>query len=305
VSSIPAAEAEAPGAGASVPRVVARAVRQYWAQQLHDRAAALTYYAMMSLFPAVLAGVSLLGLVGGESLVTDASNYVLDHGADKATADAVEATLEHIVHASSGALGVAFVISVGLALNGASSAFGAAGRALNVIYAVEEDRGFVRRKLADLGMTLVVLALFVVVLVAVFLGGGIVEDIANGIGLGDTAATVWRIVRWPLAIAAAVLAYALVYAFAPAIRPPRWRWISPGAAFGVVLWLLASAGFAVYIQNFSNYGAAYGTAGAVIVLLLWVYLSANAFLLGAVLDAELERRAQTRREPPAAVPAPG
>jgi membrane protein len=254
---------------------------------------------MMSLFPAVLAGVSLLGLVGGESLVTNASDYVLDHGADKATADAVQATLEHIIHASSGALGVAFVISVGLAINGASSAFGAAGRALNVIYGVEEDRGFVRRKLADVGMTLVVLALFVVVLVAVFLGGGIVEDIANGIGLGDTAATVWRIVRWPLAIAAAVLAYALVYAFAPALRPPRWRWISPGAAFGVALWLLTSAGFAVYIQNFSNYGAAYGTAGAVIVLLLWVYLSANAFLLGALLDVELERRAAARRERPA------
>jgi membrane protein len=305
VRSIPAAEAEAPRAGASVPRVVARAVRWYWVGQLYDRAAALTYYAMMSLFPAVLAGVSLLGLVGGEGLVTDASDYVLDHGADKATADALEATLEHIVNASSGALGVAFVISVGLAINGASSAFGAAGRALNVIYAVEEDRGFVRRKLEDVGMTLVVLALFVVVLVAVFLGGGIVEDIANRIGLGHTAATVWRIVRWPLAVAAAVLAYALVYAFAPAIRPARWRWISPGAAFGVVLWLLASAGFALYLQHFSNYGAAYGTAGAVIVLLLWIYLSANAFLLGAVLDAELERRAEARREPAAAAPAPG
>ena len=300
MSSLPATEAEAPGEGASVLRVVARAARQYWVQQLYDRAAALTYYAMMSLFPAVLAGVSLLGLVGGEGLVTDASDYVLDHGADQATADAVEATLEHIINASSGALGVAFVISVALAINGASSSFGAAGRALNVIYAVEEDRGFVRRKLGDVGMTLVVLALIVVVLLAVFLGGGIVEDIAGGIGLGDTAATVWRIVRWPLAIAAAVLAYALVYAFAPAIRPPRWRWISPGAAFGVALWLLTSAGFAVYIQNFSNYGAAYGTAGAVIVLLLWVYLSANAFLLGALLDAELELRAAARAERAAA-----
>ena len=183
-----------------------------------------------------------------------------------------------------------FVVSVGLAINGASSAFGAAGRALNAIYGVEENRGFVRRKLEDVGMTLVVMALFVVVLVAVFLGGGIVEDVAGAIGLGDTAATVWRIVRWPLAIAAAALAYAIVYAYAPAIRPPRWRWISPGAAFGVALWLLASAGFAVYIQNFSDYGAAYGAAGAVIVLLLWVYLSANAFLLGALFDAELERR---------------
>ena len=290
MSSVPAADAEAPGEGASVPRVVTRSLREYWVKQLYDRAAALTYYAMMSLFPAVLAGVSLLGLVGGESLVTDASDYLLDRGADSTTANAVSGALEHVVKANGGALGVAFVVSVGLAINGASSAFGAAGRALNAIYGAEETRGFVRRKLEDVGMTLVVMALFVVVLVAVFLGGGIVEDVAGAIGLGDTAATVWRIARWPLAIAAAALAYAIVYAYAPAIRPPRWRWISPGAAFGVALWLLASAGFAVYIQNFSDYGAAYGAAGAVIVLLLWVYLSANAFLLGAVFDAELERR---------------
>ena len=210
--------------------------------------------------------------------------------------------LEDVIKANDSALGVAFVVSVGLAINGASSAFGAAGRALNAIYGVEEDRGFARRKLADVGMTLVVMALFVVVLVAVFLGGGIVEDIAGAIGLGDTAATVWRIVRWPLAVAAAALAYAIVYAFAPAIRPPRWRWISPGAAFGVALWLLASAGFAVYIQNFSDYGAAYGAAGAVIVLLLWVYLSANAFLLGALFDAELDRR---ETEPHTGPPPPG
>jgi membrane protein len=290
VSSVPAADAETPGEGASVPRVVTRSLRKYWVHQLYDRAAALTYYAMMSLFPAVLAGVSLLGLVGGEGLVTDASDYLLDRGADHTTANAVSGALEHVVKANEGALGVAFVVSVGLAINGASSAFGAAGRALNAIYGAEEDRGFVRRKLQDVGMTLVVMALFVVVLVAVFLGGGIVEDVAGAIGLGDTAATVWRIARWPLAIAAAALAYAIVYAYAPAIRPPRWRWISPGAAFGVALWLLACAGFAIYIQNFSDYGAAYGAAGAVIVLLLWVYLSANAFLLGALFDAELERQ---------------
>jgi len=118
---------------------------------------------------------------------------------------------------------------------------------------------------------------------------------------------VWRIARWPLAIAAAAVAYAIVYAYAPAIRPPRWRLVSPGAAFGVALWLLASAGFAVYIQNFTDYGAAYGAAGAVIVLLLWVYLSANAFLLGALFDAELDRQDTAGRAgppPPSPPPSP-
>jgi membrane protein len=280
VTSVPAA---------TPARVAVRALRHYWQREYYDGAAALTYYAMLSLFPGVLAGVTLLGLVGGQSLVTEATDYVLDKGADKTTADAVGHALQKVIDASPGALGVTLVVSVALALNGASGAFAAAGRALNRILAVEEQRGFVRRKAVDVAMTLVVLALFIVVLVAVFLGGGIVEDIAGAIGLGDTAADVWRIARWPLALAAAALAYALVYAYAPAIYPPRWRWLSPGAAFGVVLWLLASAGFALYLQNFSDFGAVYGAAGAVVVLLLWLYLSANAFLLGAQFDAELER----------------
>jgi membrane protein len=296
-----------PSDGARVPRVAVRALRGYWQRELYDGAAALTYYAMLSLFPAVLAGVTLLGLVGGQGLVTEATQYVLDKGADDTTAGAVERALQKVIDASPGALGVTFAVSIALALNGASGAFGAAGRALNRIYAVEEERGFVRRKATDVAITLVVLLLFAIVLVAMFLAGGIVEDVAGAIGLGDTAADVWRIVRWPLAVAAAALAYALVYAYAPAIYPPRWRWYSPGAAFGVLLWLLASAGFAVYLQNFSNYGAVYGAAGAVIVLLLWLYISANAFLLGAQFDAELDRQSTAGRAgppPPSPPPSP-
>jgi len=291
MSGVPPERAgEAPPDGAPLHRVAVRAVQQYRARQMTDRAASLTYYAMLSLFPGVLAGVTLLGLFGGEGLVTDASDYVLDKGADDATARVVENVLSSIINASTGTLGVALLVSVALALNGASGAFAAAGRALNEIHGVEEQRGFVRRKLTDLAMTLVVLALLLVVLVAIFLAGGVVGDLAGTLGLGDTGATVWRIVRWPLALLAAMVAYALVYAYAPAERVRRFRLISPGSAFGVVLWLLASAGFAVYIQNFSNYGAAYGVAGAAIVLLLWLFLSANAFLLGAQFDVELDRR---------------
>ena len=160
-----------------------------------------------------------------------------------------------------------------------------------------------RRKAVGVAMTLAVLVLFVVVLVAVFLGGGIVEDIAGAIGLGDAAADVWRSPggrwrwprrRWPTSV---------VYAYAPATEPPQWRWLSPGAAFGVLLWLLASAGFAVYLQNFSNFGAVYGAAGAVVVLLLWLFISANAFLLGAQFDAELDREKTAGRGAAAAQPA--
>jgi membrane protein len=266
-----------------------RAFKRYQALELIDRAAALAYYAMLALFPGLLVAVTLLGLLGQQKLVSDIVDYVTRHGADPTTAATLRNALTAVIRASHGALGAALAVSILLGLNGASGAYAAAGRALNAIHGVQDERGFVRRKLAEVGMTLVVFVLIIVVLVAVFLGGGIVDDIARGLGLGHTAATVWGIVRWPLAVAAAMVVYSLVYAYGPAIRPPALRWITPGATVGVVLWMLASVGFAVYIRNFSHYGAAYGAAGAAIVLLLWLFISSNAFLFGATLNVELER----------------
>jgi membrane protein len=275
-----------------------RAFQSYRAHEMTDRAAALTYFAMMALFPSVLVGVTLLGLFGQQGLVSDATNYLLAHGADRTTADVVRKTLQKMIDASGGALGATLLISVALALNGASGAFGAAGRALNVVYAAKDGRGFVRRKLIDLAATLVVILLFAVVLAAIFLGGQIANDLFGKVGLGRTAASVWSYARWPLALVAAMLAYGLVYRVAPDIRPPPVRWLTPGAVIGVVLWIVLSLAFAIYIRNFSTYGAAYGAFGAAIVLLLWLYLSANAFLFGAELNAELQRAAQ-----PAVMPA--
>jgi membrane protein len=244
---------------------------------------------MMSLFPALLVGVTLLGLFGQQGLVTQATDYLTDHGLDSDTGKVVTKVLTNMVNASGGALGITLVISVLLALNGASGAFGAAGRALNVVYGVEEGRGMVRRKLTDLATALVVIVLFAVVLVSVFLGGQIADDLFGKIGLGDTAAAIWSYARWPVALVAATVAYGLVYGVAPDVQPRRIRWITPGAAVGVVLWIVLSLGFSIYVRNFSSYGAVYGAFAAAIVLLLWLYLSANAFLFGAELDAELER----------------
>jgi membrane protein len=271
-----------------------RVVRCFLAHQMPDRAATLTYFAMMSLFPALLVGVTLLGLLGQQGLVQDATNYLLEHGANRATAQVVRDALQRMIDTSSGALGATLVISVALALNGASGAFGAAGRALNVVSGVQEDRSIVHRKLNDVLIALAVIVLFAVVLAAVFLGGSIADDLFGKIGLGSTAAAIWSYARWPVALVAATVAYALVYGLAPDVEPRRVRWISPGAVFGVVLWLVLSIGFAIYVRNFSSYGAAYGSFGAAIALLLWLYLSSNAFLLGAELNAELERTAQGR-----------
>jgi membrane protein len=266
-----------------------RAGKSFLSHQMTDRAATLTYYAMMSLFPALLLGVTLLGLVGQQGLVTDATNYLLDHGVDPSTANVVRRALQNLVNTSGGALGVTLVISIALALNGASGAFGASGRALNVVYGAEESRGMVRRKLIDVAATLAVIVLFTVVLAAVFLGGEIAHDLFGKIGLGSTAASIWSYARWPVALVAATVAYGVVYGMAPDIEPRKVRWLTPGAVVGVVLWIALSLGFSIYIRNFSSYGAAYGAFGAAIVLLLWLYLSANAFLLGAELNAELER----------------
>jgi membrane protein len=266
-----------------------RAGKSFLAHQMTDRAATLTYYAMMSLFPALLVGVTLLGLVGQQGLVADATNYLLDHGVDPSTANVVRHVLQNMVDTSGGALGVTLVISIALAVNGASGAFGASGRALNVVYGAEESRGMVRRKLTDVAATLAVIVLFAVVLAAVFLGGQIAHDLFGKIGLGSTAASIWSYARWPVALVAATVAYGVVYGMAPDIEPRKVRWLTPGAVVGVVLWIALSLGFSIYIRNFSSYGAAYGAFGAAIVLLLWLYLSANAFLFGAELNAELER----------------
>ena len=266
-----------------------RAGKNFLAHQMTDRAATLTYYAMMSLFPALLVGVTLLGLIGQQGLVTDATNYLLEHGVDQDTANVVRKVLQNMVSTSGGALGATLVISIALALNGASGAFGASGRALNVVYDAEESRGMVRRKLIDVAATLAVIVLFAVVLAAVFLGGQIARDLFGKIGLGSTAASIWSYARWPVALVAATVAYGIVYGMAPDIEPRRVRWLTPGAVVGVVLWIALSLAFSIYIRNFSSYGAAYGAFGAAIVLLLWLFLSANAFLFGAEINAELER----------------
>lgn len=286
-------------------RIAWSAAKDYKSRDMTDNAASLTYFAMLSLFPAGLAAVSILALFGQASLATDAADYLVRNGADRTTADAVRNALQSLLKTGGGAASFTLFLSVALALNGASGAFAASGRALNKLYAVDEDRSFVRRKLTDLAATVAVLALFIVVLVAMFLGGGIAKDIFGTVGLGDSGATAWSFIRWPIAFGAALLAYGLIYAFAPSIEPRRWRWVTPGALTGVTVWIAASAIFAVYIKHFSSYGATYGTLGAAIVLLLWIYLSANAFLLGGAINVWTERlETAGRGGPPPLSPPP-
>jgi membrane protein len=277
---------------------VKRAVKKFQAENMSDHAAALTYYGMMSLFPALLVAVSLLGLLGDQSLVTKAVDYAREHGAPAEVVNALKASLSALVRNSGGAVSATLVIGIGVALYGASGAFGAAGRALNHVHGVKETRSFVRHKLSDLAWTIVVIVLAVVALFSVFLGGGLASDLFGTIGLGETAAGIWRVARWFVAIAAVLGVYAIVYAFAPNVDPRRIRIITPGAIVGVLVWIVGSMGFFFYVSNFGKYGATYGAFAGAVILLLWLYLSNLAFLFGAELNAVVDqRRAPARSRP--------
>jgi membrane protein len=272
-----------------------RAFKKFQADEMTDRAAALTYYLMMSLFPALLVGVSLLGLLGNESLVAKAVRYARDNGAPPEVTDALQAVLTKTISATGGAVSGALVLGIAVALYGASGTFGAAGRALNVVYGVKDTRSFIKHKLADIGFTMLVIALALVALVSVFLGGKLAGDLFGTIGLGDTAASIWRIARWAVAIGAVLAIYAIVFAFAPDIDARRRRIMSPGALVGVAIWILASIGFFFYVSNFGKYGATYGAFAGAVILLLWLYISSIAFLFGAELNSVVDRRGGAAR----------
>jgi membrane protein len=254
-----------------------------------DSAAALTYYSLMSLFPALLVAVAALGLFGQESLIGNTADYLKTAGAPDDTVNAVTSALQS-AQEQKRAAGTALVLGLGLSLYSASGAFGAVGRALNRVWRVEEGRGLVRRKAGAILWTLVVLLLVLVTFVLVFLGGGLASDVLGWFGLGETAADVWRIVRWPAALASAMLVYAVVYYAAPNVDVRRFRWITPGALFGVVTWIIASALFFLYVSNFSSYSATYGAFAGAVILLVWLWLTNVVLLFGAELNAAIDVR---------------
>ncbi len=260
-----------------------------------DSAAALTYYALLSLFPALLVGASMFGLLGQTHAIDAITRYLSNHGADRSMVDAVRSSLR-TAQSSRGGAGIGLVIGIALSMYGAGSAFAAAGRALNRVMRVDEGRGIVRRKALDLACTLVVIVLAVVALLLVFLGGGVARQLFGDLGLGATAADVWNVLRWPAAVVVAMTAFAFVYWTAPDRRGAQFRLISAGAAVAVAIWLAASAGFFVYVANFGSYNATYGAFAGAVILLVWLWLTNVALLFGAEVDAvraEVSRAVQT------------
>ena len=266
-----------------------RAFKRFRSDQVTDNAAALTYYSLLSLFPALLFCAAILGVFGQSALIDEAARYLEQAGAPPDTVNAVTGALRSAQHQHGTAI-AALIVGLALSLNGASGAFGAAGRALNKVFRVEEGRGFVRHKLNDLVWTLIVAVLALVTFVLVFLGGGLASDVLGKIGLGDTAAAIWRLARWPAALVVTMTIYAIVYYAAPNVEVRRFRWITPGAVVGVALWILASVAFFVYVSNFSSYGATYGAFAGAVILLVWLWLTNVVFLFGAELNAVVDVR---------------
>lgn len=283
--------------GRSKKFVLRKTLAEFSDDQCTDLAAALTYYAVLALFPAAIALTSILGLVGQGTSAVDEVLRILDQIGAGGVVDSVGPTLREL--SQSQAAGPALVLGLLGALWSASGYVGAFGRAMNRIYEKGEGRPVWKLRPAMLALTAVLVVLVAAVLAALVLTGPAAQAVGDAIGLGDTAVTVWNIAKWPVLLAIVVLIVALLYYFTPNVRPPAFRWISVGALVAIAVWVLASAAFGFYVANFSSYDKTYGALAGVVVFLLWLWLTNLALLFGGELDAELERGRQLQRGEPA------
>ena len=269
--------------------VLKRTVREFKEDDLVDRAAALTYYGVLAIFPALLALVSVLGLVG-----RSATQPLIDNLGRVAPGPAKDifTTAVQNLQRSRGAGGVLFVVGLAGALWSASGYVAAFMRASNAIYEIEEGRPIWVKAPVRLGVTVVLGVLLVISALAVVVTGGLADHVGRVLGIGKSAVTVWDIVKWPVLLLVVSLMFAILYWASPNVRQPGFRWLSPGGLLAVLVWVLASAAFAFYVANFASYNKTYGTLGGVIIFLVWLWLSNIAVLLGAEFNAELERGRQ-------------
>jgi membrane protein len=282
-----------------VGAVAKRTLKSFWDDQMTQHAAALTYYVLMSLFPAGLVAVSLLGILGQYPDTYDAIVGYLRDVAPPSVVDPIDRALQDAFQ-SKGTATTALVVSIPVALYGTTGALEACRRALNVVFELEgPGRGFIRRKLVDTGSTVVLMAIVLASLVMVFVGGSFAHDLLGFIGLGDTGARVWNVIRWPGALAAAMLAFAFVYYVTPDVHPRGFHWLTPGAVVGVLVWLAATVGFNLYLSHVPDVGALYGAFAGAILLIVWLWMTNVALLLGAELNAEIEREKEVAEGVPA------
>ncbi|HEV7585670.1 MAG TPA: YihY/virulence factor BrkB family protein [Solirubrobacteraceae bacterium] len=266
--------------------VLKRTVSEFRRDNLTDLAAALTYYGILAIFPALIALVSVLGLVGHSATQPLIEN--LGKVAPGPAKTIFTSAIENLQR-SKGAAGVIFIAGLAGALWSASGYVAAFMRASNRIYDVEEGRPIWKTLPVRLGVTIVTVVLLAVSSVAVVLTGGLAKQVGNLVGVGSSAVSVWDIAKWPVLLLLVSFMLAILYWASPNVKHAGFRWLSPGAIIAVAVWLLASGAFAMYVANFSSYNKTYGALAGVVVFLVWLWISNIAVLLGAEFNAELER----------------
>jgi membrane protein len=277
--------------------VVRKTVREFSDDQCTDLAAALTYYSVLALFPAAIAILSLVGLVGqGPKTVDTLLQILRDLGASSA-AETLEPTLMQLSNTPNA--GLALILGLAAALWSASGYVSAFGRGMNRIYEIDEGRPVWKLRPAMLLVTLITVVLTALVALGLVLTGPAAQAVGDAIGLGSTVVTIWNIAKWPVLLTVVILIVALLYYATPNVKQPKFRWISIGALVAIVIWLLASAAFGLYVANFSSYNKTYGSLAGVIAFLLWLWITNLALLFGAELDAELERGRELQAGMPA------
>ena len=275
--------------------VFKRAVSEFRADNLTNLAAALTYYAVLAIFPALIALVSILGLVGHSATQPLIEN--LDKVAPGPAKTIFTSAIENLQKARSTA-GVIFILGLAGSLWSASGYVSGFMWAANVIYDVEEGRPIWKKLPVRLGVTVVTLLLLAVSAVAVVLTGGLAKQVGNLLGVGSSAVQIWDIAKWPVLVLVVSLMFSILYWASPNVKHPGFRWLTPGGLFALVVWAIASAAFALYVANFSSYNKTYGTLAGVVVFLVWVWISNIAMLFGAEFNAELERGRRIEAGPP-------
>jgi membrane protein len=270
--------------------VFQKTVREFSSDQCTDIAAALTYFAVLSVFPGLIAIFSLLGVFGQGKAASDAVLGIVEDVAPGDTADVIRGPVEQM--ASSPAAGFALVAGLLLAIWSASGYVGAFSRAMNRIYEIEEGRPFWKLKPAQLLVTIITIVLLVIAAIILVVSGPVTRAIGGALGLGDVPQTIWSIAKWPVLAFIVVLIVAILYYATPNAKQPKFRWISIGALLAIVVLALATLAFGFYIANFSNYERTYGSLAGIVIFLLWLWIANLALLFGAEFDAELERGRQ-------------
>ncbi|MET0715864.1 MAG: YihY/virulence factor BrkB family protein [Mycetocola sp.] len=272
--------------------VYRRAFREFGMDQVTDVAAGLTYFAVLALFPALLAIVSLLSLINQANNVTDQLLAVFSSIAPAETVNVLKGPIEDLT--ATPAAGLGFVVGLVGAIWSASGFVGAFSRGMNRIYGVREGRPYLKFQPVILLVTIISLVMLTAMALILALSGDIAEAIGNYIGIGETTLLVWNIVKWPLLGILAMLILAMLYYATPNVKQHKFRWLTVGSGTALVAWAAATFGFFFYVSNFGSYDETYGTLGGIIVFLLWLYLSNMAILYGAEVDSEIERMRELR-----------